>query len=91
MLPAFESSTFEMISKWEKLISSGEGSCEIDVWPDLQNLTRDVISKTAFGSSFKEGSRIFELQEELAKYIVESAQSVYISGWRYNQFIYVGS
>lgn len=49
-----------MISKWKELLSS-DGTCEIDVWPFLQNLTRDVISRTAFGSSYDEGTQIFEL------------------------------
>ncbi|XP_058761652.1 11-oxo-beta-amyrin 30-oxidase-like [Vicia villosa] len=60
MLPAFSHSCEEMISKWKELLSS-DGTCEIDVWPFLQNLTRDVISRTAFGSSYDEGTKIFEL------------------------------
>ncbi|XP_050873053.1 11-oxo-beta-amyrin 30-oxidase [Lathyrus oleraceus] len=60
MLPAFTYSCEEMISKWKELLSP-DGTCEIDVWPFLHNLTRDVISRTAFGSSYVEGTKIFEL------------------------------
>ncbi|AET02541.2 cytochrome P450 family 72 protein [Medicago truncatula] len=60
MLPAFSHSCNEMISKWKGLLSS-DGTCEIDVWPSLQNFTCDVISRTAFGSSYAEGTKLFQL------------------------------
>lgn len=58
MLPAFSQSCHDMISMWKGMLSS-DGKCEIDIWPFLQNLTRDVISQTAFGSSYAEGEKIF--------------------------------
>ncbi|KAF8037809.1 hypothetical protein BT93_B0604 [Corymbia citriodora subsp. variegata] len=82
MLPAFYSSCAETVGRWEKLVSV-ERSCEIDAWIDLQNMTREVISRTAFGSNFEEGKRIFELQEEQAQLAIIALQSVYIPGWRF--------
>nr|WAU86877.1 birch protein [Betula platyphylla] len=82
MLPAFHQSCSDMISKWESLVSE-EGSIELDVWPYLQNLSSDMISRTAFGSSYEEGRKIFELQRELAELAIKSAQSIYIPGWRF--------
>ncbi|KAF8408894.1 hypothetical protein HHK36_004963 [Tetracentron sinense] len=82
MLPAFYKSCGEMVSRWEKLVMV-EGSCELDVWPELQNLTGDAISRTAFGSSNEEGRRIFQLQNEQAVLFTQVIQSVYIPGLRF--------
>ena len=81
MLPAFYQSCIDMISQWERLISE-DGSCELDVWPYLENMSSDVISRTAFGSSYKEGRRKFELQKEQAQLFVKVSQSVYFPGLR---------
>lgn len=82
MLPAFYLSSSEMISKWEKMVLP-EGSCELDVWPYLQNMSSDVISRTAFGSNYEEGKAIFQLHKELAALIMKIVHSVYIPGWRF--------
>ncbi|KAI8007929.1 hypothetical protein LOK49_LG07G02977 [Camellia lanceoleosa] len=83
MVPAMCSSCSEMISKWEVLVSSTKRSCEVDVWPYLDNLTGDVISRTAFGSNYEEGKRIFQLQKEQTNLIIQLLRSFYIPGWRF--------
>ncbi|XP_052175610.1 cytochrome P450 CYP72A219-like [Diospyros lotus] len=84
MLQAFDLCCGETISKWEKMVSSPSsmGWCEIDVWPDLEALTADAISRTAFGSNYEEGRRVFQLQKEQAVLAAESMRSIYIPGWR---------
>ncbi|CAH9116696.1 unnamed protein product [Cuscuta europaea] len=82
MEPAFMISCGDMVSKWEGR-ASREEHCEVDVWPDLQTMTSDVISRTAFGSNYKDGSRIFELQTEQAMHIMEAFNEVYVPGWRF--------
>ncbi|KAL2945127.1 11-oxo-beta-amyrin 30-oxidase [Bienertia sinuspersici] len=63
--------------KW-KSMAGVDGSCEVDIWPEFQNLTADVISRTAFGSNFEEGKHIFELQKELVKLVIDAMQTLNI-------------
>ncbi|XP_060190318.1 cytochrome P450 CYP72A219-like [Lycium barbarum] len=81
MLPAFYLSCSEMLRKWEEIVPN-ETSFELDVWPDLQIMTSEVISRTAFGSSYEEGRIVFELQKEQAEYVTDIGRSIYIPGSR---------
>ncbi|XP_073159139.1 cytochrome P450 72A225-like [Henckelia pumila] len=82
MVPSFYSSSCDMLSKWDEIVSS-RGSCELDVYPFLQTLTSDAISRTAFGSNYEEGRKIFELQKEQFGHFFDAAQLLYIPGWRF--------
>lgn len=81
MVPDILTSCSDLIKRWDEL-SHNEGSCELDVWEEFDNLTGDVISRTAFGSSFEEGKRIFQLQKEQAMLLVEAVRAPYIPGLR---------
>lgn len=81
MAPAFSASCLSMIERWKSLVSP-EGTFELDVMHELQNLTGDVISRTAFGSSYEEGKKVFELQKEQAVLAMEAFQSLYFPGYR---------
>ncbi|CAN4103018.1 unnamed protein product [Withania somnifera] len=83
MVPAMHKSCEDMINKWEILLCNKNKSCELDVHPYFEDLTSDVISRTAFGSSYEEGIHIFHLQKELAELTRQVFQSVYIPGWRF--------
>ncbi|KAL2331249.1 hypothetical protein Fmac_018830 [Flemingia macrophylla] len=82
MLPLFTKCCDDMISKWEAMMSS-DGSCEIDVWPFVRTLASDAISRTAFGSSYEEGRRIFQLLKEQGELTIKVLMKVYIPGWRF--------
>ncbi|CAN6920585.1 unnamed protein product [Brassica oleracea] len=83
MVPAFHQSCSEVVGKWDKLVLDKGLSCEVDVWPWLVSMTADVISRTAFGSSYKEGQRIFELQAELSELIIQAFRKAFIPGYSY--------
>ncbi|GMY29058.1 cytochrome P450 72A397-like [Fagus crenata] len=82
MVPAFSTSCFGLIDRWKELISP-QGSREIDLAAEFQNLAGDVIARTAFGSSYEEGKMIFELQKEQAKLVLEAYNNIYIPGFRF--------
>ncbi|KAK3004445.1 hypothetical protein RJ639_019560 [Escallonia herrerae] len=71
-----------MIDKWETLVSV-MGSAEVDVWPYIEALSGDVISRTAFGSNQEEGNRIFQLQKEQVDLALQLLPIVFIPGWRF--------
>jgi hypothetical protein len=82
MQPAFLTCCTELIDRWDKEVAGSDGSSfELDVWPEFQSLTGDVISRTAFGSSFMEGRRIFQLQAEQAERVIKAFQYIYIPGF----------
>ncbi|KAI0522940.1 hypothetical protein KFK09_005329 [Dendrobium nobile] len=82
MMPLFSACCDELISRWEELVDSS-GVFDIDVWSEFQNFSADVISRTAFSSSYKEGRRIFELQKEQTELVLQAAANLYIPGFRF--------
>lgn len=81
MWPAFVACCNELVTRWEERVGTDEVR-EIDVWPEFQNLTGDVISRAAFGSSFSEGRRIFQIQSEQAQNVVRMVNTLYLPGFR---------
>ncbi|PVH38339.1 hypothetical protein PAHAL_5G236200 [Panicum hallii] len=80
MLPAFSACCEELVSRWAQSLGP-DGCCELDVDPELQTLTGDVISRTAFGSSYLEGRKIFQLQKEQAERLMSIIQKFAIPGY----------
>ncbi|CAL4957524.1 unnamed protein product [Urochloa decumbens] len=81
MLPAFASCCGDLVSRWEGLVAGAGEACEVDVWPEMQRLTGDVISRAAFGSSYLEGRRIFQLQEEQVRLAMLASNKIHIPGY----------
>ncbi|KAF8696975.1 hypothetical protein HU200_036620 [Digitaria exilis] len=79
MLPAFSACCEELVSRWAQSLGP-DGSCELDVDPELQTLTGDVISRTAFGSSYLEGTKIFQLQAEQAERLIKNEIETILRG-----------
>ncbi|KAF5814712.1 putative 11-oxo-beta-amyrin 30-oxidase [Helianthus annuus] len=75
------SSCTDMIKKWE-LLTVGSGLVEIDVWPYIDNLAGDVISRTAFGSCYEEGQRIFRIQKEQIDLMTQRLLTIHLPGGR---------
>ncbi|CAI0447457.1 unnamed protein product [Linum tenue] len=78
MTPAMIASTEMMLERWKNRV--GE---EVEVYEEFRFLTAEVISRTAFGSNFAEGKRIFDLLTQMGELAVASAFKVRLPGIRY--------
>ncbi|KAL6842595.1 hypothetical protein ACP4OV_027439 [Aristida adscensionis] len=82
MLPAFTACTSELVGRWEDSMGCGKVK-EMDIWPELQDLTGDAISRAAFGSSLSEGRRIFRIQSEQIQLANQVATKLFIPGYTF--------
>ncbi|KAJ8623919.1 hypothetical protein MRB53_032449 [Persea americana] len=71
MIPTMISSAEIMLDGWRKY----EGK-EMEVFEEFRVLTSDVISKTAFGSSYLEGKDIFEMLMKLGDATVRNFRKI---------------
>ncbi|CAA0825563.1 cytochrome P450- family 709- subfamily B-polypeptide 2 [Striga hermonthica] len=81
MVPAMVASVESMLGKW-----ANDEDNTIDISNEFRLLTSDVISRTAFGSSYVEGKTIFEKLGELSVLVYKTAFKTRIPGiekiWR---------
>ncbi|KAH9319641.1 hypothetical protein KI387_021410, partial [Taxus chinensis] len=76
--------TSSMLEKWQEMVAQEDfNGKEIDVQGEFGELTADIISHTAFGSSFNEGKEVFELQKVLQTMAAQAERSVFIPGSQY--------
>lgn len=78
MAPAMVESVRTMLGKWK----NQEGK-EIEVFEELRLLTSEVLSRTAFGSSYVEGRNIFQMLRELGLLTIGNAFNIRLPGIRY--------
>ncbi|EFJ06388.1 hypothetical protein SELMODRAFT_186869 [Selaginella moellendorffii] len=68
MVPRIGLCALEMLDRWEEALREQP---EIEMSSEFSKLTADIISHTAFGSSYLKGQKVFEtlraIQEELSK------------------------
>ncbi|PWA98032.1 cytochrome P450 [Artemisia annua] len=82
MFSAIGSSCNDMVHEWE-LLTAKTGSADVDVWPYIDNLAGDVISRTAFGSNYEEGKKIFGIQKEQIDLIFQMLFILHLPGRRF--------
>lgn len=74
-------SVVEMLDNWSAMLSNS-GEVEIEVSECFQTLTEEVITRTAFGSSYEDGKAIFRLQAQQMVLASDAFQKVFVPGYR---------
>ena len=77
MIPAMITSTETMLQRWKE-----HNEQEIEVFEEFRVLTSEVISKTAFGSSYLEGKKIFDMLMKLTMIVARNAHKIRLPGIR---------
>uniref|UniRef100_A0A0E0LNS8 Cytochrome P450 n=1 Tax=Oryza punctata TaxID=4537 RepID=A0A0E0LNS8_ORYPU len=72
-----------MISEWESELGTRSNAMEIELSRWFDELTADVISHTAFGSSYREGKQVFLAQKELRCLALSTFYTIRIPGFNY--------
>ncbi|KAA8532862.1 hypothetical protein F0562_033021 [Nyssa sinensis] len=75
MIPAMIASVETMLERWRQY----EGK-ELEVFEEFRILTSEVISRTAFGSSYLEGKDIFDMLMQLSIIMVRDAFKIKLPG-----------
>lgn len=77
-VPVLARAVANMLHNWSDI----DAEVEIEVFDFFQTLTEDVITRTAFGSSYEDGKAIFKLQTQQMILAAQAFQKVFIPGYR---------
>lgn len=73
-----------LIKEWEDQASNSKSrEIEVEFSKQFQELTADVISRTAFGSSYREGKEVFHTQKQLHAIAMATLLNVQLPGFKY--------
>ncbi|KAJ6862861.1 cytochrome P450 734A1-like [Populus alba x Populus x berolinensis] len=81
LVPVVAKSVIDMLEQWSAMTNSDEVEIEVSEW--FQTLTEDVITRTAFGSSYEDGKAIFQLQAQQMVLAAVAFRRVLIPGYRF--------
>jgi len=84
MIPAIVTSVEDMIRKWEEYESK-----EVDLFKEFFVLASDMISKTAFSSSYMQGKYVFIKLGKLTRIVARNADIVHFKFLRWICLLYV--
>lgn len=82
MIPAMIASAEMMLEEWK----NHEGK-EIEVYEQFRLFTSEVISRTAFGSSYIEGKKFFDNLMKLSSLLVKNSLTVGFPGIRFSSYL----
>ncbi|KAL6008934.1 hypothetical protein ACLOJK_022161 [Asimina triloba] len=84
MVKTMAACTKSTLGKWANEIAQpGEDHKAIDMHEEFLQLTGDIIAHTSFGTSYREGKQVFEVERELHRMVIDSVTDVYIPGSEY--------
>ncbi|CAL4931204.1 unnamed protein product [Urochloa decumbens] len=73
-----------LIKECEELASNNKSrEVEVEFSKHFQELTAEVISRTAFGSSYKEGKEVFHTQKQLLALALATLLNLQLPGFKY--------
>lgn len=78
MIPSMVQCAETMVEEWEQ-----HEEKEIDVFEHFKVYTLDVISHTAFGSSYEQGRNIFQMLQRLCELYITNRYKVRLPVIRY--------